>query len=100
MDKIINRLSQENFSISSCVMIQLSADEAIQFYADKEGDAVLPFLMDHLKSGPIVAFELISHNAVKKLIEIAGRTCKIGWIGNTTFENSKSLIVPKMLNKF
>lgn len=54
-------------------MVQLSADEAIQFYADKEGDAILPFLMEHLKSGPIVAFELISNNAVKKLIEIAGK---------------------------
>lgn len=53
-------------------MVKLSADNAIQFYEDKSGDSTLPFLMEHLVSGPILCLELMANNAVQKLIEIAG----------------------------
>lgn len=73
MDRILTRLTEETFSVNNCVMLQLNSDEAIKFYADKEGDSVLPFLMEHLVSGPILAMELISNNAVRKLLEVTGR---------------------------
>lgn len=73
MDKIVNRLCGEGFSINNCAMFHLNESNAKQFYSDLEGDAILPFLIDHLASGPIVALELISRNAVKHLIDITGK---------------------------
>lgn len=70
MDKILRRL--DGFSINNCLMVHLNAEEALKFYADRKGDSVLPFLMDHLMSGPILGLELIAANAVQKLIEITG----------------------------
>lgn len=77
MDQILSRLAREQFSINHCIMVQLNSDEAIRFYADKDCDPILPFLMEHLTSGPIVAMEVVSNNGVKKLIEITGNY-KIG----------------------
>ena len=53
-------------------MFKLNAEEANKFYSDKQGDAILPFLIEHITSGPVVAMELISSNAVQKLLDITG----------------------------
>lgn len=70
MDKILRRL--DGFSINNCLMVNLNAEEALKFYEDRKGDSVLPFLMEHLMSGPILGLELIAPNAVQKLVEIVG----------------------------
>lgn len=53
-------------------MLQLDSDEARRFYSDREGDAHLPFLIEHIVSGPVVVMELISRNAVQRLIDVCG----------------------------
>lgn len=53
-------------------MLQLDSEQARQFYSDREGDAHLPFLIEHIVSGPVVVMELISRNAVQRLIDVCG----------------------------
>lgn len=70
MDKVLKRLT--DFNIKNCQMAKLNAANAIEFYENKTGDSVLPFLMEHLISGPVCGIELVGNNAIKKLLEIAG----------------------------
>lgn len=72
MDQILCRICNEGFSVNNCVMLQLDAEEARQFYSDREGDAHLPFLIEHIVSGPVLMMELISRNAVQRLIDVCG----------------------------
>lgn len=72
MDQIVNRLCNDGFSINNVAMLCLDAIQAKHFYLDREGDASLPFLIDHLASGPVVALELVGRNAVQRLIEMTG----------------------------
>lgn len=71
MDKILKRLS--DFYIKNCLMVKLNAANAIKFYESKAGDSVLPFLMEHLISGPVLALELVGTNVIKSLIDICGK---------------------------
>lgn len=70
LHKIIGRLSA--FSITNCRMIRLTAEQALAFYAERKGDAKLPFLMEHLTSGPVLALELVAANALQLLIDLCG----------------------------
>lgn len=72
MDQILSRICNEGFSINNCAMLQLDSEEARRFYSDREGDAHLPFLIEHIVSGPILIMELISRNAVQRLIDVCG----------------------------
>lgn len=42
MGKILSEIKRNNFTVSQCRMVQLTAEEAREFYADKAGDAILP----------------------------------------------------------
>lgn len=71
MDKILKRLTE--FNIKNCQMVKLNAANAIQFYESRGGDSVLPFLMEHLISGPVCGLELVGNNAIQRLMEIVGK---------------------------
>lgn len=70
LDKIIGRLNA--FSITNCLMTRLTAEQALEFYAERKGDAKLPFLMEHATSGPVLALELNAANALQLLIDLCG----------------------------
>lgn len=72
MDQILSRVCNEGFSIKNCMMLQLDSEETRRFYSDREGDAHLPFLIEHIVGGPVVIMELISRNAVQRLIDVCG----------------------------
>lgn len=55
-------------------MCQMSNKDAIDFYEDKKSDSFLPFMIDHLCSGPILAMILVGGDAVEKWRKLMGPT--------------------------
>lgn len=53
-------------------MCNLTRIEALDFYETKKGDAFLPFTIEHLVSGPIVALELVGYNAIERWRDVMG----------------------------
>lgn len=53
-------------------MCQVQSEEAMRFFEAKKSDAFLPFLVEHLSSGPILALELVSEDAVQKWLDLIG----------------------------
>lgn len=80
MDKILKRLNE--FNIKNCRMVRLSAANAIQFYENKAGDSMLPFLMEHLISGPVLGLELVGVKAMQMLLDIAGKLYVLVFVFN------------------
>lgn len=55
-------------------MCQLNGKEAIEFYEHKKTDPYLPFLIDHIQSGPILAMVLVGENARENWKKLIGPT--------------------------
>lgn len=53
-------------------MCNISSKEAIDFYEAKKGDSFVPFLVDHLSSGPVLAIELVGEDALQKWLDVLG----------------------------
>ncbi|CAG9838396.1 unnamed protein product [Diabrotica balteata] len=69
---VINIIQENQFHISKLKMCHLSRKEALDFYERMKGDTVLPFILENVVSGPIVAMELIGENAVQRLQTLMG----------------------------
>eukprot|EP00794_Sanderia_malayensis_P010751 gene10751-11901_t len=74
MGEILNIIQSEEFVICHAKMVQLSRQEAGEFYAEHNGKAFFEGLLDFMTSGPILAMELMSKNAVKKWRGLLGPT--------------------------
>jgi len=74
MGEIVNIIQSEDFVICQAQMIQLSRQEAMGFYAEHEGKPFFDGLIEFMTSGPIVAMELMAHDAVKKWRSLLGPT--------------------------
>ncbi|XP_057657752.1 nucleoside diphosphate kinase 7 [Diorhabda carinulata] len=72
LGKIINIIQENNFHISKLRMCHLTTKEALDFYAKIKGDTVLPFILEVIVSGPIVALELVGENAVQRWQDLMG----------------------------
>lgn len=75
MDKlgdVISHIERYQFQIAKMRMCLLTRKEALEFYSLEKGDAYLPFKIEHIVSGNIVAFELIGDDAVERFNALAG----------------------------
>lgn len=69
MDKlgeILSQIEDRQFQICRLRMCQLSRKQALDFYEFRKGDAFLPFMLEHIVSGPMIALELVGINAIER----------------------------------
>lgn len=74
LGEVITQIEDREFQISRLRMCKLLRKEALDFYESKKGDAFLPFMVEYMVSGPIVALELVGDNAVERWKEVIGPT--------------------------
>lgn len=70
--ELVNYIEKNNFQISKLKMCTLSRKEALDFYEARRGENELPFILEHIVSGPIVAIVLVGENATARWKEILG----------------------------
>ena len=73
-DKIKEKFSQNNLTIKKQKKIQLSKDEAAEFYKVHQTKPFYDRLCSYLSSGPIVVMILEGENAIEKNRKIMGAT--------------------------
>ncbi|XP_042226484.1 nucleoside diphosphate kinase 7-like isoform X2 [Homarus americanus] len=74
LGEVIDVIQSRDFEISQMKMVQLLRSQAAAFYQEHEGRPFFEPLLDYITSGPVVAMELITTNAVKKWRETLGPT--------------------------
>ena len=74
VEKITEKFSQNNLTIKKQKKIQISKDEASEFYKVHQSKPFYDDLCSYLSSGPIIVMVLEGENAVKKNREIMGAT--------------------------
>ncbi|KAJ6644660.1 Nucleoside diphosphate kinase 7 [Pseudolycoriella hygida] len=73
MDKIFNRFREERFNIVHCKMVQLDKECASRLLMQEmEDEPIQHTFVDYLSSAPIVVLELLSQNAIQKLLHVVG----------------------------
>ncbi|VEN55774.1 unnamed protein product [Callosobruchus maculatus] len=72
LGEIITQIQEHGFHINRMRMCILNRREALEFYEDRRGDSSLPFLLEHVISGPVVAMELVGKDAVSRWAELMG----------------------------
>lgn len=72
LGEIINKIQDNGFEISKLKMCVLSRKTALEFYEARKQEHDLPFILEHIVSGPIVGLELVGENAVEKWKEMMG----------------------------
>lgn len=71
---ILNKIHENGFRITALKMLQLTVDEARQFYAVHKERPFYNDLVKFMSSGPIVAAILEKENAVENYRELIGAT--------------------------
>lgn len=74
LGEVITQIEDREFQISRLRMCNLLRKEALDFYESKKGEAFLPFMVEYLVSGPIVALELVGDHAIERWKEVVGPT--------------------------
>lgn len=74
LGEVISQIERHGFRVTLLRMCNLTRKETLDFYESKKGDAFLPFMVEYLVSGPIVALELVGENAVERWKEVLGPT--------------------------
>ncbi|XP_059818846.1 nucleoside diphosphate kinase homolog 5-like, partial [Hypanus sabinus] len=72
--EIEETILQSGFLIVQKRRLQLSPEQASEFYADHSGKMVFPSLTTHLCSGPLVALLLARDSAVRHWKDLLGPT--------------------------
>ncbi|XP_015601784.1 nucleoside diphosphate kinase 7 isoform X1 [Cephus cinctus] len=72
MGEILKYITNHDIHIGNIKMVALTNEEAADFYSHLRGHNELPFILDYMISGPIVALELIGENCIKKWRELIG----------------------------
>ena len=72
--KIIDRIEHEGFAILGMKKVQLSTQQAEDFYAVHKGKPFLPELVEFMTSGPVVVMVLEKQNAVQAWRDLMGPT--------------------------
>lgn len=75
MDKILNQLRDEGFTLGHCTMVQLDRDCASRLFMQEmagETNVTLPALVDSITVGPVVVLELFGKNAIQRLLDVVG----------------------------
>lgn len=71
---IIARIEKEGFIILGMKMLQLTKQQAEEFYAVHKGKPFLPELVAYMISGPVVVLALAKTNAVSSWRDVMGAT--------------------------
>ncbi|KAK5647212.1 hypothetical protein RI129_002104 [Pyrocoelia pectoralis] len=66
LGEIITQIEDRQFQICHMVMCTLSRKEALNFYEFRKGDSFLPFMLEHIVSGPSVALELVGIDCIDR----------------------------------
>lgn len=74
LGEVLTQIEQKGFRVTLLRMCNLTRKEALDFYEAKKGDAFLPFMVEYLVSGLIIALELVGENAVERWRETLGPT--------------------------
>lgn len=72
LGEVLSEIERNNFQIARMRWSQLTRKEALDFYEAKKGNAFLPFIIEHVVSGPIVALELVGENAIERWLKLMG----------------------------
>ncbi|KAL3286441.1 hypothetical protein HHI36_000949 [Cryptolaemus montrouzieri] len=75
MDKlgdVIADIEARGFQISRMRMCNLTRKQTLEFYEQKKGDAFLPFILEHIVSGSVVALEVVGNDAIERFKKEAG----------------------------
>lgn len=74
MGAIWDRIIQEGFTVCNARMVQLSRDEAAEFYSEHRGKEFFERLLNLMTEGPVLLFAISAHDAVRRWREILGPT--------------------------
>lgn len=74
MGQILKLIIQNGFKVTKLKMVQMTKEHALEFYAEHKGKPFLPFLIEYMTSGPVIAMELLAENGVAKWRELLGPT--------------------------
>lgn len=74
MGPILELISQAGFSISKLKMCSLSRNEAMDFYKEHQSQSFFNALIGFITSGPVIAMELMSTDAILKWRDLLGPT--------------------------
>ncbi|XP_069689055.1 nucleoside diphosphate kinase homolog 7 isoform X2 [Periplaneta americana] len=74
MGQVLKLIIENGFKITKLKMAQMTKEHALTFYEEHKGKPFLPFLIEYMTSGPVVAMELLADNGVKKWRELLGPT--------------------------
>lgn len=69
---IINIIQNNGLEVSKMRMCILSRKEALEFYEKRKQEHDLPFFLENIVSGPIIAMELVGENALQRFQELMG----------------------------
>nr|XP_053636293.1 nucleoside diphosphate kinase 7-like isoform X2 [Cherax quadricarinatus] len=74
LGEIVDVIKSHNFEITQMKMVQLLRSQAAAFYREHEDQPFFTPLLDYVTSGPVVAMELITSDAVRRWREVLGPT--------------------------
>ncbi|MBT9176179.1 MAG: Nucleoside diphosphate kinase [Firmicutes bacterium] len=74
MGAVVSRVERKGLQIVGLRMLKASRELAAIHYAEHQGKAFYPKLIDYITSGPIVALCVQGHRAVSVLRAIVGKT--------------------------
>ena len=72
--KIIDRIEKEGFNVVAIKKLNLTKDQAENFYAVHKGKPFLDELVEFMISGPVVVMALEKDNAIKAWRDLMGAT--------------------------
>ena len=72
--EIYNRFEKAGFKIVEAKMVQLTEEQASDFYSEHEGKPFLPPLKEFMTSGPIMVQVLEGENVIARYRELMGKT--------------------------
>ncbi|XP_050296485.1 nucleoside diphosphate kinase 7 [Anthonomus grandis grandis] len=72
LGEVITEIQRRGFQICNMKMANLTRKEVLDLFEPYKGDSFLPFILEHLISGSVVAVELVGDNAVARWLEVLG----------------------------
>lgn len=72
--EVLHRIELDGLRIASLKMMQLSEDQAKEFYGEHEGKPFFDGLIEFMTSGPIVPAVVVGENAIQRLRTLMGET--------------------------
>merc|ERR1711962_1450860 len=74
LGEVLDVIQSRDFEVSQMKMVQLTRQQAANFYQEHLGRPFFEPLLDYISGGPVVAMELITSNAVKRWRDTLGPT--------------------------